>query len=295
MSAGFLGVRKPVGPTSRDIVNIAQVRINAGRRRRDRIKVGHTGTLDPLADGVLVIAIGPATRLTRWVGDMRKHYRGTFRLNQSSDSGDLDGHITDHDLPLPDRQTLAAAAAAHVGQIQQIPPAHSAIKVDGRRAYDRVRAGETVQMPTRTVQIDSIDLIDYAPPHFTVNVVCGGGTYMRTLGADIAAAAGGVALMTSLTRTAVGPFSIKETVDFDTLKQDDWSPRVQPLVSAVGDLPRIEVTDDQVARIDDGVRLPVDDRSFDQAAAIDRERRLRAILTRRDNCWHPGPVFRSDV
>ena len=295
--AGFLVVDKPVGPTSRDIVNIAQVQINAGRRRRDRIKVGHTGTLDPLATGVLIVAIGVATRLTPWVGDMAKRYRGTFRLNQTSDSGDLDGEITSHALPLPTPDQLATAAAAHVGEIQQTPPAHSAIKIDGRRAYDRVRAGETVDMPTRTVRIDQIDLIRYDEqsnaPEFEIDVRCGGGTYMRTLGADIAAAAGNAAVMTSLTRTAVGPFCIDDAIDFQTLKSGDWRTQVQPLVTAAADLPKVTIHDADLALVANGVLIPITTPTPpEQAAAIDQTGNLRAILRRRDQHWHPSPVFR---
>lgn len=279
------------------MVNIVYGVVNAKRRRRERLKVGHTGTLDPLASGVLVVAIGSATRLSYLIGEMQKRYHGTFRLNASTDSGDLDGELTTHDLPIPTRQRLLAAAADHVGDITQTPPAHSAIHIDGVKAYKRVRAGEQVDMPSRTVRIDAIEVTRFEPPQFDIDVRCGGGTYMRTLGHDIAKSAGNIAVMTGLVRTAVGGLEIQNAIDLETLKAGDWQDEILPLQSAVADLPTISLDDAQEKLINNGCPLAIDrcDASGDirdgQIAAINPAGQLRAIMVRRDHEFRCVRVF----
>lgn len=301
---GFLCVDKPIGRTSRDLVNIVQRRINVGREKGNRIKVGHTGTLDPLASGVLVLGVGAAVRLTNQVGAMKKTYDATFRLNQRTDSGDLDGLLTEHDLPIPTESELSHSAAKLVGQIEQVPPAHSAIHVDGVRAYKRVRAGESVVMPPRTVQIDSIVLTRFDPPEFDFVTVCGGGTYIRTLGMDIAAGAASVAVMTRLCRTAVGPFDLAGSVDIETLRHGDLQHHLQPIVSAVIDMPKINVTEAADECLFHGISIGLKDASpleesiqttaQSEVAAIGPAGDLRAIVVRRGVKWKPIRVFAAE-
>ena len=166
--------------------------------------MGHAGTLDPLAEGVLVLGVGPAVRLVPYVLQHPKHYQATFRLGSSSVSGDLEGEISKFpDLPIPTREELEAAAENLTGEIAQIPPAHSAIWVDGERAYRRIRAGEKFEMPSRIVQIDALEITRYEFPEIDLNIVCGSGTYIRTLGIDLAINVGSTAVMSFLSRSCL--------------------------------------------------------------------------------------------
>ena len=303
---GFLCCDKPVGSSSRDVVNIVFGVVNAGRKRKERMKVGHTGTLDPLASGVLVVAIGAATRLSYLIGDMAKRYDGTFRLNASTASGDLDGDLAEHDLPIPTMQQLRESASQHVGEIQQTPPAHSAIHIDGVKAYKRVRAGEQVEMPSRTVRIDQVEVTRFCPPEFDIDVVCGGGTYMRTLGNDIAKAAGNIAVMTRLVRSGVGPFQLENAIDLQDLKAGNWLDRVQPLKAAAANLQTIVLSDTQSKLVDNGCPLETDllpqlqtplatEIPVSEIAAVNEAGQLRAIMVPRAGQLRCQRVFHHPV
>src|SRR5262245_17587642 len=177
---GLLVLDKPAGLTSRDAVDRAQRWLPRG------VKVGHAGTLDPLATGVLVLCLGSATRLVEYVQRMGKTYRSVFRLGGTSDSDDADGAITPVEgAKDPGRDAVAAALAAFVGQLTQVPPAYSAAKVAGRRSYDLARGGESVDLKPRTVEVYGIDLLRYAWPEAEVEVRCGKGTYIRSLARDL--------------------------------------------------------------------------------------------------------------
>lgn len=241
--AGVLNLRKPAGVTSRDVVNQVQRLVHPA-------KCGHAGTLDPLATGVLVVCLGAATRLIEQVQAGRKEYRGTFRLGVNSDTDDITGTITTAGDPSSvTRSQLESVLAEFIGRIEQVPPQVSAVHVEGERAYRRVRRGETVTIAPRIVAIDVIDLVEFAPPEFTIRVVCGGGTYIRAIGRDVGQRLGCGALMTALERTAVGPFRIAdalpaEQLDAVTLRQHLQSPTV-----AVAHLPQIGLTNEQVRAI----------------------------------------------
>lgn len=209
---GFLPYNKPHGMTSRQLVNRVQRRLR--RELNDRkLKVGHTGTLDPLADGLVIIAVGAAARLTPWLLQHAKRYVARFELGVSSASGDLEEPVTALvGAPQPSPAEILQACHNLQGWIEQTPPGHSAIWVDGERAHHRVRRGEQVDMPTRRVWIDSITVIRYEYPYLDVDVRCGSGTYLRSLGMDIAAQCQSVAVMTQLTRSEVGPYELAAAV-----------------------------------------------------------------------------------
>lgn len=209
---GFLPYVKPRGMTSRQLVNRVQRRLR--RELNDRkLKVGHTGTLDPLADGLVIIAVGAAARLTPWLLQHAKRYVARFELGVSSASGDLEEPVMAlAGAPQPSLSEIQHACQRMQGWTDQTPPGHSAIWVDGERAHHRVRRGEQVDMPTRRVWIDSIDVTQYDYPHLDVDVRCGSGTYLRSLGMDIAAHCQSVAVMTRLTRSEVGPFELATAV-----------------------------------------------------------------------------------
>jgi tRNA pseudouridine55 synthase len=247
---GLLVVDKPVGPSSRAAVDPIQRLLPRGT------KIGHTGTLDPRASGVLVLCLGLATRLAEYVQDMDKEYTTTLYLGITSTSADADGELTPTpNAVLPDRITLTAALPAFVGRIEQVPPAFSAAKVEGRRAYDLARRGQAVELAARTVQIYALTLVEYAPPLVRLHVHCGKGTYIRALARDLGARLGCGAYVTELRRTRVGPFMAAqagpEPTDLATL-----APRLLPTEQALAALPVVAVSAEQAVRLRMGQALP---------------------------------------
>ncbi len=201
MMFGFLNIDKPAGPTSHDIV--ATVRRLVGRK----VKVGHAGTLDPFATGVLVVCLGPATRLADYVQAAPKRYRTDIHLGATSTTDDCDGEITPRDdATPPPAHAVTAACATFIGNSQQTPPAHSAVHVDGERAYVLARAGEHVELRPRNVTIYDVHLLDYSWPRLTLEITCGSGTYIRAIARDLGAALGVGGYCQTLRRLAVGAF-----------------------------------------------------------------------------------------
>ena len=234
-TAGFCCIDKPAGPTSRDVVD------RVGRWLGTR-KVGHAGTLDPLATGVLVIAVGKATKLIEYVQRGAKTYRAAFRLGATSETDDVQGTVTECDVAaLPTREEVAAALARQVGEVMQRPPAFSALRVGGRRAYELARAGETVVLDARPVRIDAITLDRYDDLTVECTVRCGGGTYIRSIARDLGETLGCGGLMTSLRRTAVGEFTLERAVPLDDLDRHVFDDVRLPLVTGVAEVPRITV------------------------------------------------------
>ena len=205
--AGLLVIDKPTGMTSRTAVD----RASGWFPRKTRI--GHTGTLDPLASGVLVLCIGLATRLTEYVQCMSKVYRAGVTFGASSNTDDAEGAVTPtpHVL-VPARQDVERALASFVGAIQQVPPAYSAAMVSGRRAYDLARQGKEVSLTPRTVVVHAIDVLGYEYPHLEIEVRCGKGTYIRSLARDLGEELGCGGFIASLRRLAVGCFQAGEPV-----------------------------------------------------------------------------------
>lgn len=199
--------------TSRDLANRIQRRLRRENENR-KLKVGHTGTLDPLAQGIVVLAVGAATRLMPWMLKPTKRYAATFRLGAYSESGDLEEPVTELINPVvPTREVIEDQLKQFVGWIDQTPPTHSAIWVDGARAHERIRRGEEIEMPTRRVWIGSIDVTRYEYPWIELDVRCSSGTYLRSLGIDVGVACGTAAVMTDLSRTEVGNFKIPSSID----------------------------------------------------------------------------------
>ncbi len=243
---GILNLNKPAGISSRRAVDVIQ-------KLARPAKAGHAGTLDPLATGVLVICVGGATRLIEYVQRMPKRYLGTFLLGRSSPTEDVEGEVTElPDAPAPTLAQIAAAVRGFVGRIAQRPPAFSAIKVQGRRAYKLARDGQPVQLPPRPVDIYRIEIKAYEYPRLTLDVECGGGTYIRSLGRDLAESLGTAAVMSALTRTAVGAFQIEQSVDPGVLNDGNWTGWLQPPLSAVQFLPRLHLTDEEIVRVRNG-------------------------------------------
>jgi tRNA pseudouridine55 synthase len=247
---GLLVLDKPRGITSRAAVDRALRWFPRGTR------MGHTGTLDPLATGVLVLCLDSATRLTEYVQRMTKTYRAGVRLGARSDTDDADGVVTPvAGAAAPDADTLARCAVSFVGTIEQTPPAHSAAKVGGRRAYDLARGGEEVTLRPRPVHVYRIDVLAYAWPDLDLEVHCGKGTYIRSLARDLGERLGCGGYVRTLRRTRVGPFTADRGLSLET-DPAAARERLLPTEMAVVELPRLELPAAQVLRLCQGQALP---------------------------------------
>ncbi len=232
-------------------------RIAGQSSSRSRYKVGHAGTLDPLATGVLVVCVGAATRLIEYVQRMPKTYRTTILLGATSDTLDADGRIIAKHVPRrPEEDEIRMTLRRQVGTIDQRPPEFSALKVQGRRAYDLARAGQTVELPARPVRIDRIELLGYAWPELTLEIDCGGGTYIRSIARDLGEDLGCGGLVSTLRRTRIGPFHESDAIDPATLTRVGLVAQIQPAVAAVADLPQLVLDAAELAAILQGRSLP---------------------------------------
>lgn len=283
--SGILLVDKPAGMTSHDVV--ARARRALGTR-----KVGHAGTLDPMATGLLVLGVGPATRLLTFVVGLDKTYEATIRLGVATGTDDAEGEVTaSASAAAVTDADIADGIAALTGTIDQVPSAVSAIKVDGRRAYDRVRAGEQVELASRTVTVSRFQLhearrvaieIERAPlaaVDLDVEVDCSSGTYIRALARDLGAALEVGGHLTALRRTRIGPFQVADAASLDSLDADSL---LSPAEVAVGVLGAFPVTDDEARDLRHGKRLPgAAGRLASGSAAIAPDGTLVGIVERR--------------
>jgi tRNA pseudouridine55 synthase len=289
MLFGLLNINKPSGLTSRRVVDRIQRLVKPA-------KVGHAGTLDPLASGVLVIGVGQATRLVEYVQQMPKCYRATFVLGCTSTTEDVEGEVTRLvDARLPTRDQIERAAAELTGEILQRPPAFSALKVDGRRAYARARAGETVDLAPRTIRVHRLRITAYDYPNVQMEIECSSGTYVRSLGRDLAERLGTAAVMSALVRTAIGRFTLEESLDPRLLTRENICRSLLPPILAVQDLMPMRVVSEQEAqRLCNGLPIGPLDQSTDHCAAVDAAGNLVAIVNRRpDGAFGPSKSFKS--
>lgn len=284
---GLLVVNKPVGMTSRDAVNRVQRIIKPA-------KVGHAGTLDPIAEGVLVLCLGPATRLIEYVQQMPKRYVGTFRLGVTSPSDDIELPAEPiADAHTPTHADIQAALPSFIGQIEQVPPAYSAVRVRGEKAYERARRGERVELTPRTVAIHGIDLVRYEPPELVLDIRCGSGTYIRSLGRDLAQSLGTGAVMTHLVRTAVGGFTLRDALPAKEITPQTIRPSSRPAVDAVPALPQRQVNDAEAALLQRGMPIAPGHMTADAIAAVDAHGELVALVgPKRGGLW-PTRVFKK--
>jgi tRNA pseudouridine55 synthase len=230
--AGLLNLNKPEGMTSRDAVNRAQKLIRP-------VKVGHAGTLDPFATGVLVLCLGKATRLIQYIQDRPKTYLGTFELGTVSTTCDREGELTETGKSGPlSAKDMTESLPQFLGNIEQVPPRFSAVHVNGKRAYDLARQDQDFQLDARTVFIESLELTDWSFPRFSLKIVCGSGTYIRSLGRDLGESLGCGAYMTDLTRTAIGEFQLDHALSVEQLTNELIEEHLVPPGEAVRHLPR---------------------------------------------------------
>jgi tRNA pseudouridine55 synthase len=248
---GWLIIDKPPGLTSTDVVNRV-------RRAFDAQKAGHGGTLDPLATGVLPIAFGAATKTVPYVMDGTKLYRFTLRFGEARDTDDADGKVTATSSHRPTDEAIRAALANFCGDIMQVPPTYSAVKVAGERAYDMAREGRPPSLEPRPARVDSFELIERPAANTAVfEVASGKGVYMRSLGRDLAAACGTCGHIAALRRLRVGPFTAAQAIPLDKLRAtDDTAPAspdlLLPVVTALADIPALALTEAEASGLRHG-------------------------------------------
>lgn len=252
---GWLAVDKPQGMTSAQVVAVL-------RRALKPLRIGHGGTLDPLATGVLPVALGEATKTVAWAMAGTKTYRFTVKFGQSRDSDDAEGALTGESLARPDTEAIRTTLPRFVGVIRQRPPVFSALKVAGRRAYDLARAGQPPELEERLIEINSLDLVSRPDPDTAELVVtCGKGTYVRALARDIATALGCLGYVAALRRIRVGAFTEDRAIPLDKLVALGHSAaafeHLLPVETALDDIPALALTGEQAALLRQGRAIAV--------------------------------------
>lgn len=278
---GLLNVNKPADMTSRDVVNCVQRLVRPH-------KVGHAGTLDPLATGVLVLCVGAATRLIEYVQQQPKRYVATFRLGFESASDDIEEEtFAVENAPMPTAAEIAAALPAFVGEIEQVPPAFSAVHVGGKRAYKLARQGKAVELAPRPVTVYSIDVVAYDYPDLTLNIRCGGGTYVRAIGRDLAVALGTRAVMSQLVREAVGEFELQNAARLESITKESIPALLLPARLAVSGLTSITLDATAIADLAAGRWIPlppeIEPASREEYAVLNGAGELTAIAIVQQN------------
>lgn len=247
---GILNINKPPEWTSRDVVN--RVSRLVGRK----VKCGHAGTLDPLATGVLLVCLGKATKLVPFIHEHSKSYEGTFLIGKKSATDDIEGELETVAIPEDfDEQRIQSLLPQFTGEIEQIPPAYSAIKINGERAYKAARRGEDVVMPSREVRIDRLELTQFDGTSMQLSMTCGTGTYVRSIGRDIARKAGTEAVMSALVRTSIGPFALENAVSLDELTKENINEHLHSPLTALQHLPRYCATESEAISLRFGQRI----------------------------------------
>jgi len=280
-------VDKSAGVTSHDVVWRVRRAMGGG-------KVGHAGTLDPFATGVLVVCLGAATRLAEWAAAADKRYRAEVTLGVETDTYDRAGNVVETRPVEVPREDAEAALARFVGELEQRPPAFSAIQVGGRRLYDMARRGQAVEVAPRRVTIHRLDLIAWEPPRLTLDLTCSKGTYVRSLAHDLGAALGTGAHLSALRRLASGRFAIEDAVELDAAREAIGAGRgaalLQPLERGVVELARLDVDVDELTRLRNG--LPIErDLDAEVARVHGPDGALAAVAERRDGQWWPRKVL----
>jgi len=293
--SGVLVVDKPVGMTSHDVVQA--IRNGTGLRR-----AGHTGTLDPRASGVLVILVGPAVRLSEYVSASDKRYQAIIRMGSTTDTFDADGRFTRAEQPINvTEKQFEETLKTFIGEIEQTPPPYSAVKVQGRKAYEMARQGEPVDLAPRKITVHHLEVLEWAPPEVVVDVHCSSGTYVRSLANDLGEKLGTGAYLVGLRRTKSGRFSLRDAVPLRKLQESfnagDWYQYLIPAAEALGDWPAVELNPDDVEGIRHGHRVKAGpDAQPGMVRGVSTQGEMDALMelvTGEDNvsAWQPRKVF----
>ncbi len=289
--SGVLVLDKPIGLTSHDVVQI--IRRGTGIRR-----AGHTGTLDPRASGVLVVLIGPAVRLSEYVSASDKRYQATIRLGSSTNTYDSEGTVTKAgSVDNITEEQFDEILQGFVGEIEQVPPPYSAVKVKGKKAYEMARKGKEVELEPRIINVYNLEILEWAPPEVVVDVYCSSGTYVRSLANDLGEALGTGAHLIGLRRTKSGQFTLRDAVPLRRLKESfdagDWYQFLIPAAEALGDWPMIELNADEVDLVRHGHRIEAELDAHGWVRGLSQQGDLVALLEHdgETNEWQPRKVF----
>ena len=284
---GLILLDKPAGISSHDAVL-------AARRALQEKRIGHAGTLDPFATGLLVLLTGRATRLLPYIPGEPKVYEATIAFGRETDTEDLLGQVTREERP-PTEAAVRAALPMFTGTIDQVPPAYSAKRVDGQRAYEAARAGVALELKPVSIVVHSWEVRAWRGDACDVRIVCGGGTYVRSLARDLARAVGSAAHLSALRRVAAGAFHVDQAQPVMALR--DEAPRLRPALDALPHLPHVALTHDDVHRIRRGLDLAIATspaRVTSHAALVsDEHGGLIALAERIGDRWQPRVVMRD--
>ena len=289
--SGWLVIDKPAGITSTAVVNKVRWAFNAN-------KAGHAGTLDPEATGVLAIALGEATKTIPFVTDSLKAYEFTVRFGQATNTDDAEGEVINESVKRPTDQAIKEALAGFIGNIQQVPPQFSAVKIDGERAYKLARDGEEMELSARKLFVEELLLTDRVDPdHATLEMVCGKGGYVRSIARDLGLALGTFAHVKSLRRVWSGPFDVQDGYTMDKIETLARTPELDALLSplevGLSDLPEVRCTQESVARLRNGNPASVIGSRLElgEPAWASYEGQAIAVGAYRGGELHPSRVF----
>ena len=287
---GVIVVDKPVGPTSHFVVD-------AVRRGTGVSKVGHAGTLDPRASGVLVLCLGPATRLSEYLSRSTKGYEARVQFGKSTETYDAEGAAIKDTGKSPPLEEIVRALPAFRGEILQVPPPYSAVKVKGKKAYELAREGEPVELEPRPVTIFKLEPLEYLPPDLILWVECSAGTYIRSLAHDLGETLSCGAHLAQLRRVKAGPYTLNEAVPLTKLQRamadGSWSTYLRPAADALPDLPIVNLAPEELELVRNGLGIAPRNAYVGLARALAPNGELAAILEARDGSqqWHPRKVF----
>ena len=290
--SGVIVIDKPIGMTSHDVVQIVRKGTNIRR-------AGHTGTLDPRASGVLVVLVGPAVRLSEYVSASDKRYQAVIQLGTSTDTYDADGRVLSTTSVDISEKQFNDVLQSFVGEIEQVPPPYSSVKVKGRHAYDMARNGEEVDLEPRTINVYNLDLLEWAPPEAVIDVYCSSGTYVRSLANDLGEKLGCGAHLIGLRRTKSGRFTLRDAVPLRKLREafenNTWENFIIPAAEALSDWPAVILTTEQLDIVRHGRRISAEPGSGKMARAISEEGELIGLLELDPETqeWQPKKVFTS--
>ena len=288
----LLVVDKPVGPTSHQVVTL--IRRGTGIR-----KVGHAGTLDPRASGVLILCLGSATRLSEYLSTSSKQYEAVVRFGSATRTYDAEGDVIYETGESPTKREIMKYLPEFTGEIQQVPPPYSAIKVKGKKAYELARDGKDVELESRSVNISKLEIASYRPPDLSLRIECSAGTYIRSLAHDLGQRMGTGAYLAGLRRTKAGPFKIEDATPLAMLEvgfiAENWEQYVIPAAEALPDFPIIAVNGESLKKLRNGHRIEAEPGSEGLARALDPEGELVAVLEAVEDgtLWHPVKVFQT--
>lgn len=283
--SGLIVIDKPIGPTSHDVVS--RLRRLSGIRR-----VGHAGTLDPLAGGVLLVCLGPATRFVEYLVGLPKVYETTVRLGIATTTYDAEGDVTSERPVAVTQEAIAGALDAFRGPIRQRVPPFSAVKQGGHPLYKQARRGETFELPEREVTIHALDLLSYEPPDLALRVAASSGTYIRSLAHDLGETLDTGGHITALRRTAVGAFTMAQAVALDALTPDSIAEHLLPPEAAVAHLPRATFDGTQAAQLGNGLRLLApEDALPGDTAAFGPGGRFLGVVVAEAGQWRPRKMI----